>query len=71
MKKSDKQRSLVYFGPSDEISADEIYQNSFYKLSYAEKLKATWEMVETATILKGGKKDDLRLQRSVAVFKLP
>jgi hypothetical protein len=31
--------------------------------------KAAWELVETATLMKGGTKDELRLQRTARVVR--
>lgn len=68
-----KKRSvkLIYAGPVDEVDPAHVYEESFGQLTPQQKLEETWKLVEQAWELKGRSKDELRLNRTVAVIKLP
>lgn len=67
-----KKRSikLIYAGPIDELDEAHVYKESFGKLTPQQRLEETWKLVEQAWELKGRSRDELRLNRTVAVVKL-
>ncbi len=49
---------------------DRSFDIEFWQsLTDDQRMSATWELVEDAHVLKGGNRDELRLQRSVTSLK--
>lgn len=61
--------TLIFKGSISEMDHDEIYRQSFGKLSPRQKLEETWKMVQDVWYLKGVSSDELRFNRTVAVIK--
>ena len=60
---------IIYNGNLSLADEDDIYEQSFYKLTPEEKLKESWKMVEYAWKLKGRDINELRFDRTVAMLK--
>ncbi len=62
---------LIFKGTFDDLDEQSVYEQSFAQLTGEQRLLEGWKMVEHVWSLKGGKPDELRLDRTVAVIKRP
>lgn len=62
---------LIFKGSFEDLNDLAVYEQSFAKLTGEQRLLEGWKMVEHVWSLKGGKPDELRLNRTVAVIKRP
>lgn len=60
---------LYYAGKLEDADPHEIFLNSTYKLSYAEKFIETWKLTETLIKLQNRSLDELRLDRTTLILK--
>jgi hypothetical protein len=68
-----KPRKIVAFLSNDRNSdANEEWNAHFWEgVSDRQRFQAAWELVELAWVAKGRKLDELRLKRTVGLFKPP
>ncbi len=64
-----KAMRLVYCGPIEEATWEELYSKSFALLSPREKQEVSWQMVVDAWKIIGKTESELRLDRTTAVLK--
>jgi hypothetical protein len=62
---------LLFKGSIEDLDEMSLYEQSFAKLTREQRLIEGWKMVEHVWRLKGGKPDELRFNRAVAVIKRP
>ena len=68
-RKKSRKFKVIYSGPIDQCDEDLVFEQSFYRMTPAEKLKASWEMVVHVWKLKGKPLNELRLNRTTSVLK--
>jgi hypothetical protein len=60
---------LYYAGKLQDADPSEIFFNSTYNLSHAEKFIQTWKLTETLIKLQNRNPDELRLDRTTLILK--
>ena len=69
MKQKKRNFQIIFKGSLENLDEDFVYQQSFFKMTPEERLKASWEMVVHAWKLKGKSENELRLNRTTSILK--
>ena len=61
--------TLYYAGKLEDADEFEIFYNSIYQISPAQKFKETWKLTETMIKLQGRNPNELKLDRTTLILK--
>jgi len=69
MKQQKRNFQIIYNGSLENLDEDLVYEQSFFKMTPEDRLKASWEMVVHAWELKDKSENELRLNRTTSILK--